>query len=155
MVDRTDQSRNPFAQDSSSARRERIARERIRLGVMGAALTLGLLFSGAGMADAHHSYSASYDLSQAVQIQGVIQELRYANPHVEFLVAVPGTVDTAPTTWLVSTQSVSRAQGLGLTPEFLAVGQPVTVVGWPAWDGSLELGASTITVGDQTIVTRT
>ena len=85
----------------------------------------------------------------------MIQELRYANPHVEFVVAVPGTDDTAPTTWLVSTQGVSRAQGLGLTPEFLAAGQPVTVVGWPAWDGSLELGASTITVGDQTIVART
>jgi hypothetical protein len=119
---------------------------------MGAALSLGLLFGSAGMADAHHSYSASYDLSRPVQIQGVIQDLRFANPHVEFVVAVPGA-DGSMVPWLVSTAGVSHAQGLGLTPEFLAAGQPVTVVGWPTWDGSLELGASTITVGDQTIVT--
>ena len=154
MIDRTDQSGNPFAQDPAPGRRERIARERIRLGVMGAALSLGLLFGSAGMADAHHSYSASYDLSRQVQIQGVIQDLRFANPHVEFVVAVPGA-DGSMVPWLVSTAGVSRAQGLGLTPEFLAAGQPVTIVGWPAWDGSLELGASTITVGDQTIVTHT
>ena len=154
MIDRTNQNSNPFAQDPAPGRRERIARERIRLGVMGAALSLGLLFGSAGMADAHHSYSASYDLSRPVQIQGVIQDLRFANPHVEFVVAVPGA-DGSMVPWLVSTAGVSRAQGLGLTPEFLAAGQPVTVVGWPAWDGSLELGASTITVGDQTIVTHT
>ncbi len=154
MSHRTDQSSGPFAQAAAPRRRERSAQERIRLGVMGAALSLGLLFGNAGMTAAHHSYSASYDLSQPVQIQGVIQELRYANPHVEFVVAVPGA-DGSIVPWLVSTAGVSRAQGLGLTPEFLAAGQPVTVVGWPAWDGSLEVGASTITVGDQTIVTRT
>ena len=134
-------------------RRQAIARQRMRLGAVGAALSLGLLFGGAGIATAHHSYSASYDLSRPLQIQGVIQELRYANPHVEFVVAVPGA-DGALVPWLVSTAGVSRAQGLGLTPEFLAAGQPVTVVGWPAWDGSLALGASTITVGDQTVVAR-
>ena len=154
MIDRTDQSGKAFAQDPALGSRERIARERIRLGVMGAALSLGLFFGNPGIASAHHSYSASYDLSRPVQIQGVIQELRYANPHVEFVVAVPGA-DGTIVPWLVSTAGVSRAQAVGLTPEFLAAGQPVTVVGWPAWDGSLEFGASTITVGDQTVVART
>ncbi len=154
MIDHTSQSGSSFAQDPAPGRRKRIARERIRLGLTGAALSLGLLFGGAGIATAHHSYSASYDLSRPVEIQGVIQELRYANPHVEFVVAVPGA-DGSLVPWLVSTAGVSHAQGLGLTPEVLAAGQPVTVVGWPAWDGSLELGASTITVGDQTIVART
>ena len=154
MIDRTDQSGTPFAQEAAPGRREPIARERIRRGAVGAALSLGLLFGSAGVATAHHSYSASYDLSRPVQIQGVIQELRNANPHVEFVVAVPDA-DGSVVPWLVSTAGVSRAQGLGLTPEFLAEGQPVTVVGWPAWDGSLELGASTITVGDQTVVART
>jgi hypothetical protein len=154
MIDRTEQNGSSLAQHPAPGCRQRIAGERIRLGAMGAALSLGLLFGSAGMANAHHSYSASYDLSQPVQIQGVIQELRYANPHVEFVVAVPGA-DGSLVPWLVSTAGVSRAQGLGLTPEFLAAGQPVTVVGWPAWDGSLELGASTITVGDQTIVAHT
>jgi Family of unknown function (DUF6152) len=153
MIDCTNQSGKPFAQNPAPGRRERIARERIRLGAMGVALSLGLLLSSADLATAHHSYSASYDLSRPVQIQGVIQELRYANPHVEFVVAVPGA-DGLVVPWSVSTAGVSRAQGLGLTPELLAAGQPVTVVGWPAWDGSLELGASTITVGDQTIVAR-
>ncbi|MGH2618304.1 MAG: DUF6152 family protein [Thermomicrobiales bacterium] len=154
MVDRMDYSGSPFAQELAPRRREHIAQERIRLGAMGAALSLALLFGSAGMAAAHHSYSASYDLSRPVQIQGVIQELRYANPHVEFVVAASGA-DGSIVPWLVSTAGVSRAQGLGLTPEFLAAGQPVTVVGWPAWDGSLELGASTITVGDQTVVAHT
>ena len=154
MIDRTDQRGTLFAQDPAPGRRERNARERIRLTTVSAALTLGLLFSNAGVATAHHSYSASYDLSRPVQIEGVIQELRYANPHVEFVVAVPGA-DGSIVPWLVSTAGVSHAQAIGLTPEFLAAGQPVTVVGWPAWDGSLELGASTITVGDQTIVART
>jgi Family of unknown function (DUF6152) len=154
MIDRMNKSGNSVQRGLAPVSRRRIAGERIRLGAVGAALSLGLLLGSAGMADAHHSYSAAYDLCSPVQIQGVIQELRYANPHVEFVVAVPGA-DGSTVPWLVSTAGVSRAQGLGLTPEFLAAGQPVTVVGWPAWDGSLELGASTITVGDQTIVTRT
>ena len=66
MIDHTDQSGKPFAQDPAPGRRERIARERIRLGAMGAALSLGLLFSSTGLATAHHSYSASYDLSRPV-----------------------------------------------------------------------------------------
>jgi hypothetical protein len=154
MIDRMNKSGNSFAQDPAPVRRQRIAGERIRLGAVGAALSLGLLFGSAGVATAHHSYSASYDLSRPVEIQGVIQELRFANPHVEFVVGVRGA-DGSVVPWLVSTAGVSRAQALGLTPEFLAAGQPVTVVGWPAWDGSLEVGASTISVGDQTIVTRT
>jgi hypothetical protein len=154
VTDRMDNFSNRFAPEPAFGSRERRARERIRLGAVGAVLSLGLLFGGAGVATAHHSYSASYDLSRPVQIQGVIQELRYANPHVEFVVAVPGA-DGSVVPWLVSTAGVGRAQAMGLTPEFLAAGQPVTVVGWPAWDGSPELGASTITVGDQTIVART
>ena len=154
MIDRMNRSGNSIPRDPAPVRRQRIVGERIRLSAAGAALSLGLLLGSAGMAGAHHSYSASYDLSRPVQIQGVIQELRYANPHVEFVVAVPGA-DGSTVPWLVSTAGVSHAQGLGLTPEFLAAGQPVTVVGWPAWDGSLEVGASTITVGDQTIVAHT
>ena len=154
MIDRMNKSGNSVPRGPAPVRRQRIAGERIRLSAVGAALSLGLLFGSTGMVDAHHSYSASYDLSSPVQIQGVIQELRYANPHVEFVVAVPGA-DGSLVPWLVSTAGVIRAQGLGLTPEFLAAGQPVTVVGWPAWDGSLEIGASTITVGDQTIVAHT
>jgi hypothetical protein len=154
MPDHMNTSSNSSSRDLATVHRRRIAGERIRLSAVGVALSLGMLFGGSSTSGAHHSYSASYDLSRPVQIQGVIQELRYANPHVEFVVGVQGA-DGLVVPWLVSTAGVSRAQGLGLTPELLAAGQPVTVVGWPAWDGSLELGASTISVGDQTIVART
>lgn len=152
MTDRTNHS-SPANQADVASPRQRVAGERIRLGAVGDAFSLGLLFGGARAATAHHSYSASYDLSRPVQIDGVIQELRYANPHVELVVAV-SNADGSTTPWLVSTAGVSREQAMGLTPEFPAAGQPVTVVGWPAWDGSPELGASTITVGEEPVVAR-
>ena len=151
---------------------------RLRGRALGATLAVGLLLGGVGGATAHHSYGVAYDLSRTVEVQGVIRELRYANPHVELVLDVagastagtpvagtpvagtpvvvgdPGDAGAPAETWLISMASVSRAQAIGLTPEFLAEGQTATVVGWPARDGSRELGLSTITIDDETITAR-
>lgn len=141
-----------------SPRSNRSLPGRARRLVLGSALSLGALVGVAGGIAAHHSYSASYDLSRTVAVEGVITELSYANPHVEFVVEVlddPATAVVEPTeSWLISTSGPFRAEGVGLTEEVLAVGGEAAVVGWPAWDGSSELGASTITVGDQTFQMR-
>jgi hypothetical protein len=117
------------------------------------AVLVGALAAGAVAASAHHSYAASYDLSRTVTVEGTITEVSYANPHVEFVVETgddPATAAVEPTEeWLISTSGPARAGAAGLTPEVLTLGEEAAVVGWPAWDGSLELGASTITVGAQ------
>ena len=103
MTDHMNTSGNSSPPDLSTVRRRRVAGDWIRLSTVGVALSLGLLFGGASTAGAHHTYSASYDLSRPVQIQGVIQELRYANPHVEFIIGVQGA-DGSVVPWSLRTR---------------------------------------------------
>jgi hypothetical protein len=188
------------------------------------ALATGLGLAGGAVrsAAAHHSYPATYDTAQRVTVNGVVQLVRFTNPHVHIviespivnpvagaepapeaaaetviespavelapesetsfaessvsalttdaaLVAEPGAegveagaspaspvvqpaADAAPvpevpasTLWVLDLPGPARAQRLGLTPEALPPGTPLTVVAWPSRSpGSHDLAPLTI-----------
>lgn len=101
-------------------------------------------------ATAHHSYSTNYDSSNPQTITGVIQTVRYASPHVQMTLQTDGT----PQQWTIDLPSPPRAQQRGLTEDFLRVGSTATVVGYPARDGSSELGATRVTIGETAVQVR-
>ena len=51
-------------------------------------IVFGLMVVTAGAATAHHSFSAVYDISRTVSVQGVVTEFRLVNPHALMLLDV-------------------------------------------------------------------
>lgn len=110
---------------------------------------IGTSWLNAQPAMAHHSYSTNYDSNNPRTVTGVIQSVRYGSPHVQM------TLQGADSqTWTIEMPSPPRAQQRGLTESFLRVGSTATVVGYPARDGSYEIGATQITIEDAAIQVR-
>lgn len=98
---------------------------------------------------AHHTYVTKYDASRTVRISGVVTSVSFVNPHIFFSVQAGNTI------WLVETESLSVASAKGLTQELLKDGAKVTVTGWPARDGSAQMGLNVISIdGGPTITMR-
>jgi Family of unknown function (DUF6152) len=56
-----------------------------------------LVLAGAGIAAAHHSFTAAYDNTKRVEIDGVIKEFLWRNPHSFIRMEV--TKDGVPEMW--------------------------------------------------------
>ena len=77
--------------------------------VAGLALALSVACLGAPPTHAHHSVSAWFDTTATTEIEGVVTELRWQNPHVLFTLREDGE-----TLWEIETLSISgiaRASG--------------------------------------------
>ena len=91
---------------------------------------LGLLALGAPLA-AHHSVPVNFDSSREVTIEGVLTEVVWINPHSRFRVDVT-TEDGQTLEWLVEMGAINTMRRAGFKTELFAIGDVVTVSGWPA-----------------------
>jgi hypothetical protein len=80
----------------------------------------------AGPAAAHHSVSAWFDTTATTEVEGVVTDFRWQNPHVIFTLRV-GNED-----WSIETLSISGISRWGLTRDLIAVGDRLRVAGNPA-----------------------
>ncbi|MDX2259670.1 MAG: DUF6152 family protein [Hyphomicrobiaceae bacterium] len=103
----------------------------------------------AGPSVAHHSFVTKYDGQRVVTLKGTIGAVSFTNPHIFFFIS------TANGTWRVETESIPKVAGKGLTEALLQDGAEATVTGWPARDGSAEVGLKSITIKGRTITIRT
>lgn len=88
---------------------------------VGLILLIGLLFSFAPTAGAHHGWGWAGD--ELVELTGEIVDSRLGNPHGEVDLDVDGE------TWTVEVGQPWRNERVGLTPELLEVGREITVLG--------------------------
>ncbi len=79
----------------------------------------------------HHSTAANYDESTTIEIEGVITEVRWRNPHVMFKLGV-GTAAGVDEIWRISTNSVSGLRRKNISKAILEVGDHVRFAGHPA-----------------------
>ena len=103
-----------------------------RILVLLAGLTL---LAGADRVFAHHSFSATYDSSQKVEIEGVVKEFVWRNPHSFMRIDVMDK-DGAIKTWALewgSTNDLTQAQ---ITRTTLKPGDKLVVTGEAARDAS-------------------
>lgn len=98
-------------------------------------------------ARAHHGWS-HYDATKAVTLTGTIVEAHYDYPHATL------RLRTADRTWLCVLAPPYRMDSRGLPREALKVGATATVAGYPDRDGSDEMRAERITLGDRTVELR-
>ena len=85
---------------------------------------------------AHHSFSAEFDATKQVTLDGVVAMMEWVNPHSWLHIDVKkpdGTVER----WKIEGGSPSVLFRLGWNRNSLPVGTKVTVVGFQAKDGSL------------------
>jgi Family of unknown function (DUF6152) len=97
----------------------------------------------AGSAGAHHGWG-SYDAERPITVAGPIEEVSYANPHVEVAVEADGK------RWDVILAPVSRMQARGATSDVVRVGKNISAFGYPSREKPNEMRAERITVDDRT-----
>ena len=93
------------------------------------------LLIGADRVFAHHSFSATYDSNQKVEIEGVVKEFVWRNPHSFMRIDVTdkdGTIKTWALEW-GSTNDLTQAQ---ITRTTLKPGDRLLVTGESARDNS-------------------
>ena len=93
------------------------------------------LLAGADRVFAHHSFSATYDSANKVEIEGVVKEFVWRNPHSFMRIDVTDK-DGAVKTWALewgSTNDLTQAQ---ITRTTLRPGDKIIVTGEAARDQS-------------------
>src|SRR6185312_12513073 len=99
-------------------------------------VSAGMLIGAALPLAAHHSFSAEFDGSKPVTLEGKVVQMEWVNPHSWLTIDVPkpdGTVER----WKIEGGSPSVLMRLGWNRNSLPAGTKVTVVGFQAKDGSL------------------
>lgn len=111
-----------------------------------------LIFAAAALslpaaAIAHHGWS-SYDAEKTLRITAPLTAVSWSNPHGS------AKVIWQKRTWDVVLAPVARMEARGLTPEMLAPGKPVTLVGYARRDGTAEMRIERVIVGGKTVELR-
>jgi Family of unknown function (DUF6152) len=82
---------------------------------------------------AHHSFTATYDTSKTVTIEGKVTQFLLRNPH-SFVHIVVVDKDGKEQNWNIEWAAAGQLGGAGVTRDALKVGDPVVITGNPARD---------------------
>jgi len=106
-----------------------------------------VLLAAAVSVSAHHSFSAEFDASKTVTLEGKVVMMEWVNPHSWLHIDVTnpdGTVER----WKVEGGSPNVLQRLGWNRNSLPAGTKVKVVGSPAKDGAKRLNSRSLEFPD-------
>jgi len=92
---------------------------------------------------AHHSFSAEFDGSKTVTLEGKIAVMEWVNPHSWLNIDVP-TADGKVERWKVEGGSPAVLLRLGWNRDSFPIGAKIKVTGSPAKDGAKRLNSRNI-----------
>src|SRR5437870_702960 len=112
-------------------------------------LTLALLMIGLSSvaAWAHHSFAAQYDRNKPATLTGPVTKIDWINPHARFFLDVKDAGGKI-VNWEVELAPPAMLLRRGWTRSALKIGEPVTVNGSLAKDGSNLINATAVTLSD-------
>lgn len=84
---------------------------------------------------AHHAFSANYDINSPGTVQGVVEEVFWANPHVHFYIRVINDAGTDEL-WDVEWSHLKGMGARGWNRDTLRVGDEIRVTGHLGRDGT-------------------
>ena len=95
----------------------------------------------------HHSFKAQYDEKRPIELNGTVTRVDWHNPHVRFFIDVKDESGKV-TNWEFELGSPNGLMRRGWTRNSLKPGDPVTIEGYLAKDGSKLANARNVTLAD-------
>ena len=97
-------------------------------------VSLGVAIAAlAAPAGAHHSF-AIYDMQQNVEFKGVVDTLKFRNPHMAMTLKVTDANGQEKLVEFVEGAPANMLARIGLRPEMIAPGTEITAIGAPRHD---------------------
>ena len=121
---------------------------KIKLGVLVAPVA-GFALAAALPLLGHHSFSAQFDGSKAIRLQGTLAKIEWTNPHTYFYIDVKGD---AGVRWGCEGGAPAALSRRGFKRGDLKLGDTLIVDGYRAKDGSHLIDARRVTLSDGRIV---
>jgi Family of unknown function (DUF6152) len=112
-----------------------------------AGLCLTLLGVSSTPVLAHHSFAAQYDRNKPATITGPVPKVEWINPHARFFMDVKDASGKTAN-WEVELAAPAMLIRRGWTRNAVKIGEPVTVNGSLAKDGSNLINATAVTLSD-------
>ncbi len=112
-------------------------------------LLVAALLVAAAPVVAHHAFSAEFDATKPVRLQGVITKMEWINPHAWMHVDVTnddGTVDS----WMVEAGPPGALVRRGWRKDSVRPGTEVFIEGYQALDGTNKANGRDVTLPDGT-----
>jgi len=106
----------------------------------------GLLIAAAPLF-AHHAFSAEFDATAPVKLEGPITKVELINPHAWIHISVKRP-DGKVEEWMVEGGTPNTLQRRGITRDTIKVGTVIIVQGYRSKDGSLRANGRDITFPD-------
>jgi hypothetical protein len=101
----------------------------------------------AGPVLAHHAFSAEFDASAPVKLQGPVTKVEWINPHAWIHIEVKNP-DGKVETWMVEGGTPNTLNRRGVTRDSIKIGTMIVVAGYRAKDGTLKANGRDITFPD-------
>lgn len=115
------------------------------------ALLLAAAATTGSAAYAHHAISLDYDAERTGTVEGVVDEIFWANPHVHYYLSV--TTDEGSTEiWDMEAPNISVMTRRGISRDTIRVGERISITGTLGRDGTKRILATTILKEDGTVV---
>ena len=105
------------------------------------------LLAGSAPVLAHHAFSAEFDASKPVKLEGTITKVELVNPHAWIHMAVKNA-DGTTTEWMVEGGTPNTLQRRGITRATIPVGTVIVVDGYQAKDGTNKANGRNMTFKD-------
>ena len=99
------------------------------------------------LAQAHHSFAVHFVAEGTTEVKGVVESFRFSNPHGMLTFNV---TDASGQTvqWRAETNSPNILRRRGWSRDSLKPGDEITVLGFPARDGTSYMRISKVTIAD-------
>jgi hypothetical protein len=111
-------------------------------------VTVGFLLAAAPLR-AHHAFSAEFDVTKPMTLQGTLVKWEMINPHSWFHVDVKQP-DGTVVSWMIEGGSPNQLTRLGVTKNTLKVGTEITIEGYRSRDGTNKgVGRNFVLAGGQ------
>lgn len=99
----------------------------------------------------HHASNLDYDEDLTGTIEGVVQDIFWANPHIHFYLTVTAQ-DGSTETWDMEGPNLNSLKRRGVSRDMVQIGDRIEITGTLGRDGTKRIWAGSIVKADGTVV---